>query len=342
MISKNNKSYYTNGELELAKENNNALEYVLNQGYQLVKAGNYFHLKEHDSLVFSPDGKYHWNSKGIKGGDAISFIQNYEGRDYKDAVIILSGALGYVPSPSVKETVKNLPKEKKPLEIPSRAPNNDTVINYLTNIRGVSKSLVSKLISEQKIYQSKKYSNVVMVGFDKDNKPKYIANRSTNEKLQKPYKLDCVGSDKSYPFVINGEKGNNTLCVFESPIEAMSYLTLCDLMGSDKTDCTLISLGCTATNALDRYLEEHPNIKNIVIGLNNDANHDINAGLNGTKKVIEKYSKVYNVTVHKPHLNDWNDVLKNFRKNHMDKKLDDIQKQHRNITKTTKAKGIER
>lgn len=325
MISKNGKAYYDkNVDLPLALANNNALEYALNQGYELQRKGSYFNLKEHDSLVFSPDGKWHWNSQGIKGGDAISFIQNYEGREYKDAILILAGSTGYAPSPMIKQQIDNFPKEKLPLAIPERAKNNDIIFAYLIKTRAISPKLVSKLVSERKIYQSEKYNNLVMMGFDKENNPKYIAMRSTNTALLKPFKADATGSDKSYPFEIRGN--NDTVCVFESPIEVMSYYSLCECTDSDKIHCNMISLGGTADVALDRYLSENSHIKNIVICLNNDENHKINAGLNGTKNIQDKYSKTHNVSVHKPHLNDWNDVLKNFKAKQLDRKMPAISK----------------
>lgn len=75
--------------------------------------------------------------------------------------------------------------------------------------------------------------------------------------------------------------------------------------------------GASVLQALDRFLKDHPQIDTIVSGLNNDdeqSGHKINAGLNGTNRIIEKYSKLYTVNVHKPHLNDWNNVLTNYRK----------------------------
>ena len=59
----------------------------------------------------------------------------------------------------------------------------------------------------------------------------------------KAVKVDVPGSDKSYPFVLEGEKDSGTVCVFESPIEAMNYRTLCKITGSGRLSCPMISLG---------------------------------------------------------------------------------------------------
>jgi hypothetical protein len=171
--------------------------------------------------------------------------------------------------------------------------------------------------------------------------------RSTNSQ-GKPFKIDVPGSDKSYPFVIDGKSDTDTVCVFESPIEAVSYWSLCKETGSDRIDCNMISKGgATAQVALDRYLSEHPGTRNIVLGLNNDADgqHKVNAGLNGIKKDMQEYGTKYNVTVHQPHLNDWNDVLKNYRHN-LQGKMQELQKQEigSHTVKRVHAvsKGVER
>lgn len=321
MVSKNGELYYRKEDREKALANNNALEYALNQGYNLVRNGSYFTLKEHDSLVFSPNGQFHWNSQG-KSGKALDFIQVYEGKSEVEAVLTLAGELGYSANPVIKKSLESLPKEKRPLEIPSHAKNNEIMFAYLIKTRCISPKLVSRLVSEHKLYQSEKYNNVVMVGLDNENKPKYISLRSTNTQLEKPFKADAIGSDKSYPFKINGQKGTDTVCVFESPIEVMSYHSLCELTSSERINCDMISLGgASVLVSLDRYLKDNPHVKNIVLALNNDSNHEIDAGEKGTAQKVKAYADKYNVIIHKPHLNDWNDVLKNFKQKQLDRKI---------------------
>ena len=81
----------------------------------------------------------------------------------------------------------------------------------------------------------------------------------------------------------------------------------------------MISLGGAAsTLALERYLKDHPEIHGIVVGLNNETEefgHTINAGRNGAEKIQKLYGESYAVSRHCPFLDDWNDVLKNYRRN---------------------------
>ena len=73
---KNGTLFYTKEELDRAIENSSALEYALSR-YQLKRAGNRYTMPEHDSMAFTLDGKWYWNSHGTQG-DALDFIQVYE------------------------------------------------------------------------------------------------------------------------------------------------------------------------------------------------------------------------------------------------------------------------
>lgn len=337
-------TYYTDEELQKATENNNALQYALSRGYDLVREGNEYHLKEHDSMVFEMNGKWHWNSQHLHG-HALDFIQQYEGKDIQEAVCILAGTVNIsAPVGPVHNTVIP-PPEKKEFVLPKRADNFRIIFAYLIKERGIDEGLVKNLVFKNKIYQSAAYSNLVMVGYDNQNVARYASQRSTNS-YTKIFKRDVNGSDKSYPFVIDGSIGNpsDTVCVFESPIEAMSYWTLCKETGSDRINCHMISLGGAGVLlALDRFLSDNPQIKNIVVGLNNDSKefgHTINAGENGTKRIFEKYGDKYHVTLHQPHLNDWNDVLKSYRHNHLEEKMKQLQQHEVKARASTKSRSV--
>ena len=384
--------YYTEEELQSALQNNNALHYALSRGYHLVKNGTGYYMKEHDSMVFTLDGRWYWNSQGITDANghaphALDFIQNYEGKSYKEAVCVLAGTIDlHAPAGPVQNMKLPPAEEKQEFILPERAGNFRNLFAYLEKERGIDPTLVKRLVERRQIYQGitynklkivgyarggtarynakekfkdefeklprilesvntgadgapyheekclvsdivqkllragrvRTYQNLVMVGYDEKGAAQYASMRSMNSS-GKPVKVDVSGSNKSYPFVLEGDTGSDTVCVFESPVEAMSYWTLCKITGSDRISYPMISLGgAGAMQALDRYLLEHPEIHGIVSGLNNDSHvfgHNINAGRNGTDKIIEKYGSTYAVATHKPFLNDWNDVLKNYRKN---------------------------
>ena len=375
--------YYTDEELQTALRNNNALEYALSRGYELVNCGSEFHMKEHDSMVFKRDGRWYWNSQSLHGR-ALDFIQGYENKSYREAVCILAGTIGR--SAPAGPPVPLPPEEKAEFILPERSRQCRNLFAYLEKERGIDPELVKQLVGQRKIYQGivydrlkivgygkssearydvkekfrkemagvsriryevsslagelpsrtadclaeetvrrlledgkvHAYQNLVMVGYDSGGVPRYASMRSMNSQ-GKAVKVDVPGSDKSYPFVLEGANDSTTVCVFESPIEAMSYRTLCKITGSGRLSCPMISDGGAAsTLALDRYLKDHPEIHNIVVGLNNDTEefgHTINAGRNGAEKIQKLYGESYAVSRHCPFLDDWNDVLKNYRRN---------------------------
>lgn len=411
-VSRNGEIYYTEDEMEKAAQNKNALKYALSRGYHLIKSGSEYRLKEHDSMVFELNGKWHWNSRGLHG-DALDFIQAYENYSFKEAVCLLAGTLNDAPPVSSHVDVP-IPtaEDKKEFILPERADNFKILFAYLIKERCLDPDLVKDFVNKRKIYQGVTYSKIEIVGYDKDGHARYdikeryknefknvsfekvpvnngqknqpLADRSCLpvpyvEELKKngiirpfnnlvmvgydqegfahyasqrsmssfgePFKVDVTGSDKSYSFLIEGKPNSDTVCVFESPVECMSYWSLCKETGSQRINDYLLSQGGAGSlQGLDRFLSDHPNIKNIVSGLNNDSEqfgHEINAGWNGTQKIVETYGEKYNVTVHRPHLNDWNDVLKNYRHN-LKPKMHSIDRQAIKVNQISKPrKGFE-
>ena len=55
--------YYTRDELQRAVQNSSALEYAQGR-YKLIRKGNRYVMEGHDSMVFTLDGKWFWNSHG--------------------------------------------------------------------------------------------------------------------------------------------------------------------------------------------------------------------------------------------------------------------------------------
>lgn len=69
--------YFTEEQLNYAKYETSTLEYVKQQGYPLKKKGAYYTHSDHSSLVFAPNGSWHWNSRSMHG-NAIDFITQVE------------------------------------------------------------------------------------------------------------------------------------------------------------------------------------------------------------------------------------------------------------------------
>ena len=104
--------------------------------------------------------------------------------------------------------------------MPERNENCEIARKYLIEQRKLSEQLVDQMIAKGDIYESKNYHNVVFVGRDKEQNPRY---QLCGELMKNDIVGKQEGSEKMYGFghIGTGEK----LFVFESPIDLLSYIT---------------------------------------------------------------------------------------------------------------------
>ena len=213
---------FTQEEYEKAKEVD-LLDYLMSNGYNLKKVGtNEYTLKEHDSMRINPmKNTFFWNSQNV-GGSIIQFLQHYEGKTLVEAIKTLNGEsiTNYIKSndkPKIDKDV--LEEEKGDLILPERNENNKRAIAYLTQTRKIDHEIVNSLIKSGNIYESKEKHNIVFLGMDKENIPKYAMQRSTL--TNSSYKGDCENSDKNFGIRLKG-KDDSKVYIFESAIDMMT------------------------------------------------------------------------------------------------------------------------
>ena len=235
---------------------------------------NEYCLRSHDSFKISQrDGVWlwYWYSRNFGGRSAIDYLIKVKNYSFVDAVKEVNRVMkGMSPSFFIEK------KEKRAFQLPTPNDNANVAIEYLC-ARGIDKELILRLIEEGMIYQNKKYQSAVFVGFDDEGKPKHASYRST--KKDRCYKGDYAGSNKEYAFRIEREKAE-TVRVFESAIDLLSYMTLCKIWRKDCSRESLISTsGISASRtdeiklplALSRYLDKHPETETILLHFDNDA-----------------------------------------------------------------------
>jgi hypothetical protein len=288
------KLFFTKEQEKVARAVN-LIDFVLQRGYSLKKKGRDFCLAEHDSLIISQNNLWNWFSRGIGGKDAVSFLTDYENIPFVEAVLLLSNSV-------ISTSVKAVTPLSKRLILPIPFSNNSRVVMYLTQMRGLHIDLVNELIASGQIFEEYNYHNCVFVGFDECDTPKYATERGTLPR-GKPFRRDCESSDKRYGFCIVGT--SDTVYVFESAIDAISHATIFKLSGKDYKSDYRLSLGGINTLALDTFLTNHKNIKNIFIGLDNDEVGDTEA----SKICINLRKQGYNVIRERPTNKDFNEDL---------------------------------
>lgn len=290
----------TADQIELAN-NMNLISYAQSIGLELKRAGNSYKIKGYGGLYIDSGG-YRWNwFAQNKGGGPIQFAMEMEGKSWRDAVCtLLNIEKSAVAERPKMESIVN----KGEFALPEKSPSNKHVIAYLIQTRFIDKEIVYEFINQGKLYENNRLS-CVFVGYDENRQPRYASVRSTNT-VGESYRGDVKNSDKTYPFSHEGM--GNTICVFEAPIDLMSYMNLLKYNGTEINDFHLISLGGVASKALDYYLKAHPEIKHIVLCLDNDE-----AGHFACRQLSEKFNKDYKIFRQLPIGKDFNEDLKSWK-----------------------------
>lgn len=267
-------------------------------------SGNHYCTREHDSLKIS-NGKWYWFSRGFGGYNALDYLIKVKDVPFMEAVERIIGQVAYQPQHTRTE-----PTKPKVLLLPQASPDASRVHAYLRS-RGIDADLIDFSIRTGRLYESTPHHNVVFVGLDKYNMPRYANLRG----LGTDFVGDASGSDKRFSFSIPAQ-GNDTVHLFESAIDLLSYATLVKMKGGDWNREHLVSLAgvykpkeglqeSSMPLALKRYLTENPNIGRIVLRLDNDA-----TGGRAAKALVSMLSDKYEVSVQpSPFGKDYNDYL---------------------------------
>ena len=235
--------------------------------------------RQHDSLKIS-NGKWFWFSQNIGGHTALDYLIEVKGYTLPAAVELLLGRTATQPPKSYKQKDQAVKK----LLLPPRADNNKKVKAYLIS-RGIHPEILDYCFENNLIFESLPYHNAVFVGYDEDGIPRYGALRGTTGH----YKGEATGSDKHFSFSIHADENCNTVHVFESAIDLLSYGTMEFTAGRDWKGEHLLSLAGVfqikrkevVPIALERFLNLYPNIQCICLHLDND-----NVGRSASEGII--------------------------------------------------------
>ena len=199
----------------------------------------------------------------------------------------------------------------KMLLLPPASRSTSLVEKYLSG-RGLDRELIRFCLDTGRLYESSgKYHNVVFVGHDRYGKARYANLRG----ISSDFKGECNGSDKRFAFNIPA-KNSEVLHLFESAIDLLSFATLQKLSGDDWQREHLLSLAgvyqprekieeSAVPLALTQYLKDHPEVKMIMLRLDNDY-----AGRMAAKALMAVLTKDYTVAVRlPPRGKDYNDYL---------------------------------
>ena len=276
---------YTQAQID--KANAVDLEKFLRaQGETLVRSGKEYRWKAHDSLTVC--GNKWFRHSQSKGGFPVDFVMEFYGKSFPEAVQMLTGEPGEAqpeadpaPSPAFRLPLRNI--------------TNANILNYLTQERKLSPSLVNFFIAAGDIYEDAAHHNVVFVGRDADGHPRYASSRGIREK----FRQDAAGAEKAFGFAHRGT--DKQLLVFEVPIDLLSFI---ELFPKNWQQHNYLSLGGVSGKALRQFLSERPDVERVFLCLDADK-----AGEDACKRLTALLPDTVSVTRIQPCMKDWNEVL---------------------------------
>ena len=276
---------YTQAQID--KANAVDLEKFLRaQGETLVRSGKEYRWKAHDSLTVC--GNKWFRHSQSKGGFPVDFVMEFYGKSFPEAVQMLTGEPGEV-QPEAD------PAPSPAFRLPLRNVTNANILNYLTQERKLSPSLVNFFIAAGDIYEDAAHHNVVFVGRDADGHPRYASSRGIHEK----FRQDAAGAEKAFGFAHRGT--DKQLLVFEAPIDLLSFI---ELFPKNWQQHNYLSLGGVSGKALRQFLSERPDVERVFLCLDADK-----AGEDACKRLAGLLPDTVSVTRIQPCMKDWNDVL---------------------------------
>ena len=276
---------YTQAQID--KANAVDLEKFLRaQGETLVRSGKEYRWKAHDSLTVC--GNKWFRHSQSKGGFPVDFVMEFYGKSFPEAVQMLTGEPGEV-QPEAD------PAPSPAFRLPLRNVTNANILNYLTQERKLSPSLVNFFIAAGDIYEDAAHHNVVFVGRDADGHPRYASSRGINEK----FRQDAAGAEKAFGFAHRGT--DKQLLVFEASIDLLSFI---ELFPKNWQQHNYLSLGGVSGKALRQFLSERPDVERVFLCLDADK-----AGEDACKRLATLLPDSVSVTRIQPCMKDWNDVL---------------------------------
>ena len=276
---------YTQAQID--KANAVDLEKFLRaQGETLVRSGKEYRWKAHDSLTVC--GNKWFRHSQSKGGLPVDFVMEFYGKSFPEAVQMLTGE----PDEAQPEAD---PAPSPAFRLPLRNVTNANILNYLTQERKLSPSLVNFFIAAGDIYEDSSHHNVVFVGRDADGHPRYASSRGIQEK----FRQDAAGAEKAFGFAHRGT--DKQLLVFEAPIDLLSFI---ELFPKNWQQHNYLSLGGVSGKALWQFLSERPDVERVFLCLDADK-----AGEDACKRLAALLPDTMSATRIQPCMKDWNDVL---------------------------------
>ena len=232
--------------------------FLLSRGERLLHEGRDKRLASDHSVTVR--GNEWYDHAAETGGGPVSFLKEFYGMDYQQAVLALLGQDGG-PLPQIRAPNE---KVKKPFELPQANGDNRRMFAYLVKHRRLDRDVVATFMRQGLLYEDQKYHNVVFVGKDADGTAHHAHKRSTNSQ-GKSFRMTVEGSDFRYAFNWPGQ--GRDLLVFEAPIDMLSFISM---HPENWERHSYVALCGTSSQPMLGMLERNPQIQAVHLALDND------------------------------------------------------------------------
>lgn len=299
------------------------VDYCSAVGFELVAKGRTWVHPGWNGLSVSYNGKM-WNNfspdgSRFTGGGVVQFarwlseVESGASLSHMEAVNQIISIVGpdynsksydkVIESVHTDTTSDQTPQK---VTLPEANDNYRRVFAYLNKTRGIDSTIISNVMHDKLLYESKDHHNCVFVCKASDDENPGCTMHGTYTVAGRSFKQTLGGQG----FVIPGK--SNTIRLYESTIDLLSHLSLIRLHDINKyervSNDTLFSMNGLKHVMVHDYISRHPLIDRIVLSVDND-----DAGHMFCKKAKEtlEESLLRKVSFFRliPYAKDWNDDL---------------------------------
>jgi len=264
--------------------------YLQRAGFELRRENGQFRIPDRGGLVVK-DCYWHHFATG-NGGNSLDFLVKLLGIPFPQAVAELLG-LGQPPGLDIKPPPGPPERAARELRLPEKGRSTKQVFDYLVKERGLPVKLVNTLFHSNLLYQDTKKNAVFLIRDRGKVRGAFL--RGTKG----PFKGMAPGSE-NYPWFLPGR--GRIAVAGEAIIDVLSFSVIKPYLGTSH----LLALNGLSKNALINFLNGHPEVKAVVLALDNDP-----AGREAAARFKEALKeKVAVVELWPPgEFKDWNQVL---------------------------------
>ena len=141
-------------------------------------SGSTYCTRSHDSLKIS-NGAWMWFSQGIGGWSALDYLIKVKNYGFIEAVRAINGQEVRCDAP-----VFSCPKkEERKLLLPQKNSDERKITAYLLG-RCIDREIIDYCVKKGYIYESLPYHNVIFMGYDSENIPRYASYRRYNKEFR--------------------------------------------------------------------------------------------------------------------------------------------------------------